>query len=84
VAARGQPRYSERHGAQVIELCGFTGINGWPRGARLICRREDLHPGATLSMFDQIHGRRHTLFLTDSTEPDIAALELATGTTLCC
>jgi hypothetical protein len=67
---------SERHGAQVVELCGFTGQNGWPAGARLICRREDPHPGATLSLFDQIQGRRHTLFLTDSTEGDIAALEL--------
>jgi Transposase DDE domain group 1 len=67
---------SERHGAEIVELCGFTGQNGWPRGARLICRREDPHPGATLSLFDQIHGRRHTLFLTDSPETDIAGLEL--------
>ena len=27
-------------------------------------------------MFDQIHGQRHTMFLTDSTDPNIAALEL--------
>jgi Transposase DDE domain group 1 len=67
---------SERHGAQVVELCGFTGQNGWPAGARLICRREDPHPGATLSLFDQIHGRRHTLFLTDDKHSDIAGLEL--------
>jgi hypothetical protein len=67
---------SERHGAQVVELCGFTGHNGWPGGARLICRREDPHPGATLSLFDQVHGRRHTLFVTDSTDDDIAGLEL--------
>lgn len=67
---------TERHGAQVVELCGFTGQNGWPAGARLICRREDPHPGATLSLFDQIHGRRHTLFLTDATDSDIAGLEL--------
>jgi hypothetical protein len=67
---------TERHGAHVVELCGFTGQNGWPAGARLICRREDPHPGATLSLFDQIQGRRHTLFLTDSTEIDIAGLEL--------
>lgn len=68
--------HSERHGAQVAELAGFTGHNGWPARARLICRREDPHPGATLSLFDQIHGQRHTLFLTDSTGTDIAALEL--------
>ena len=70
------PDGTERHGAQVVELCGFTGQNGWPPGARLICRREDPHPGATLSLFDQIHGRRHTLFLTNSTDGDIARLEL--------
>ena len=73
--------HSERHGAQVIELCGFTGTNGWPRGARLICRREDPHPGATLSLFDQIHGRRHTLFLTDSTDPTSPGSSCATVTT---
>jgi hypothetical protein len=70
------PDGSERHGAQVVELCGFTGQNGWPARARLICRREDPHPGATLSLFDQVHGRRHTLLLTDSPDGDIARLEL--------
>ena len=71
------PNGSDRHGAQVVELCGFTGNNGWPPGARLICRREDPHPGATLSLFDQVHGRRHTLFLTNSPDGDIAGLELS-------
>jgi hypothetical protein len=70
------PEGTEHHGAQVVELCGFTGQNGWPGGARLICRREDPHPGATLSLFDQIQGRRHTLFLTNSPDGDVAALEL--------
>lgn len=67
---------SGRDGAEVAELCGFTGHNGWPAGSRLVCRREDPHPGATLSLFDQVQGRRHTLFLTDSPDPDIAGLEL--------
>jgi hypothetical protein len=70
------PDDTDRHGAQVVELCGFTGQNGWPAGARLICRREDPHPGATLSLFDQVQGRRHTLLLTNSPDRDIAALEL--------
>jgi hypothetical protein len=70
------PDDTDRHGAQVVELCGFTGQNGWPAQARLICRREDPHPGATLSLFDQIHGRRHTLLLTNSDDRDVAALEL--------
>jgi hypothetical protein len=67
---------TDRHGAQVVELGGFTGQNGWPPGGRLICRREDPHPGASLSLFDQIHGRRHTLFVTTSPNSDVAGLEL--------
>jgi hypothetical protein len=66
---------TERRGAQVAEVGGLCG-GGWPTRARLICRREEPHPGATLSLFDQIHGLRHTVFLTDSADPDTAALEL--------
>ena len=65
-----------RAGAEVAEVRVYPEGSGWPPGSRLICRREDPHPGATLSIFDQIRGQRHTLFLTDSTEPDVAALEL--------
>lgn len=65
-----------RDGAEVAEIRVHGTDSGWPDRSRLICRREDPHPGATLSLFDQIQGRRHTLFLTDSTTPDIAALEL--------
>jgi len=65
-----------RRGAQIVELAGLTGADGWPGGARLICRREEPHDGATLSLFDQIHGRRHTLMLTNTIGGDIAGLEL--------
>lgn len=65
-----------RRGAQVVELAGFTGLDGWPAGARLICRREEPHDAATLSLFDQIHGLRHTLMLTNTVGRDIADLEL--------
>jgi hypothetical protein len=67
---------TDRLGAQVVELGGFTGRGGWPAGGRLICRRENPHPGASLSLFDQIHGRRHTRFLTNSPDTEIAGLEL--------
>lgn len=65
-----------RRGAQIVELAGLTGADGWPGGARVICRREEPHNGATLSLFDQIHGLRHTLMLTNTTGGDIAVLEL--------
>lgn len=65
-----------RKGAEVVEVRVHEHGSGWPERSRLICRREDPHPGATLSLFDQIRGQRHTLFLTDSTHPDIPALEL--------
>ena len=68
----GEPR----DGAQVAELTGLVPLKAWPAGTRLICRRERPHPGAQLSLFDQHHGWRHTAFLTDSQDANIAALEL--------
>ena len=64
-----------RAGAYVIELTGLVNLSGWPTGTRLICRRERPHPGAQLSLFDDHEGWRHTCFLTDQTDRDIAALE---------
>ena len=64
-----------RAGAQVVELAGPG--PGWPTGSRLICRRENPHPGAQLSLFDHLAGQRHTAFLTDADGADIAVLELA-------
>ena len=64
-----------RRGAEVIELTHLVNLNAWPEGTRLIVRRERPHPGAQLSLFDTIEGRRHTAFITDTTSGDIAALE---------
>lgn len=66
-----------REGAQVIEITGLVDLDAWPEGTRLIVRRERPHPGAQLSLFDTIEGMRHTAFITDQTDADIAALELA-------
>ena len=41
---------------------------------RLICRRERPHPGAQLS-FTDLDGHRFQCFITDQSDPDIAALE---------
>jgi len=67
--------HTHREGAKVAQIRVQDPESGWPARSRLICRREDPHPGAPLSIFDQIQGRRHTLFLTNSTEVDIAGLE---------
>jgi hypothetical protein len=67
---------SERDGAQVTELTDRVDLSSWPQGTRLIARRERPHPGAQLSVFDCETGYRHTAFITDQGDADIAALEL--------
>ena len=65
-----------REGAEVTELTDPVDLAGWPEGTRLICRRERPHPGAQLSVLDCETGYRHTAFITDQEDADIAALEL--------
>jgi len=65
----------DRDGAWVAELTARLDLSAWPAGARLICRRERPHPGAQFQIFDE-HGYRHTCFLTDQDDTNIAALEL--------
>ncbi|WP_411143267.1 IS1380 family transposase [Streptomyces sp. x-80] len=55
-----------REGAEVAELTGMIDLDGYPNGTRVIVRRERPHPGAQLSLFDQDEGRRHQVFLTDT------------------
>ncbi|GAA3348923.1 IS1380-like element ISMsm3 family transposase [Amorphoplanes nipponensis] len=60
---------SLREQAQVTELTGLidpAALAGFPAGTRLICRREVPHPGAQLSLFDQVNGMRHQVFATDT------------------
>lgn len=65
-----------REGAQVTELTDRLDLSAWPEGTRLIARRERPHPGAQLSVLDHETGYRHTAFITDQGDEDIAALEL--------
>jgi hypothetical protein len=65
----------ERKGAQVAELSDRVDLSAWPEGTRLIVRRERPHPGAQFEVFDS-EGYRHTAFITDQADVDIAALEL--------
>jgi Transposase DDE domain group 1 len=67
---------AEREGAQVTELTDRVDLSSWPEGTRLIVRRERPHPGAQLSVLDCETGYRHTAFITDQADEDIAALEL--------
>jgi hypothetical protein len=64
-----------REGAWVAELSGRVGLDAWPEGSRLICRRERPHPGAQLSFTDH-DGHRFQCFITDQPDSDLAALEL--------
>ena len=63
-----------RKGAHVAEITDLVDLATWPAGARLLVRREPLHPGAQQT-FDDINGFRFTAFLTDQTETDIALLD---------
>ncbi len=60
----------------MIDLTPKVSLKGWPAGTRLIVRRERPHPGAQLSLFDDINGRRHTAHITNQTG-EAAVLELA-------
>jgi hypothetical protein len=52
-----------RPGAWVAELTGMLDLTGWPKGMRVIVRRERPHPGAQLR-FTDIDGHRFTCFVT--------------------
>ncbi|MET9444952.1 IS1380 family transposase [Streptomyces sp. NPDC006610] len=63
-----------RDGAWVAELTGSL-LDGWPKGMRLIVRKERPHPGAQLRITDA-DGMRITCFATNTTHRPIAELEL--------
>lgn len=69
-----EPDGEIRDGAWVAELDGDV-LKGWPKGMRLIVRRERPHPGAQLRFTDD-DGLRLTTFATNTTGVPIAALEL--------
>jgi hypothetical protein len=71
-----------RDGAWVVEITDGLDLSAWPEGSRVIVRKERPHPGAQLSLFDQIEGLRHTAFITaearatEMSSRSIPALEL--------
>jgi hypothetical protein len=64
-----------RPGAWVAELTGMLDLSSWPRGMRVIVRRERPHPGAQLR-FTDIDGHRFTCFVTGTRYGQLADLEL--------
>ncbi|MGY5015135.1 IS1380 family transposase [Streptomyces sp. 900105755] len=69
-----EPSGRIRDGAWVAELDGDC-LKGWPKGMRLVVRKERPHPGAQLR-FTDADGMRLTCFATNTTHTPIAALEL--------
>ena len=69
----GQPR----DGAQVAELTAYlpSTLVGWPKGMRVIARRERPHPGAQLRLTDD-EGWRITCFATNTKGWRLADLEV--------
>jgi hypothetical protein len=71
-----EPDGEVRDGAWVAELdAGSDCLKGWPKGMRLIVRKERPHPGAQLR-FTDADGLRLTCFATNTTGQKIAQLEL--------
>ena len=66
---------TERPGAWVAELTGMLDLSSWPKGMRVIARKERPHPGAQLRITD-IDGHRFTCFATSTKRGQLADLEL--------
>jgi hypothetical protein len=64
-----------RDGAWVAELTGMLNLSAWPKGMRIIVRKERPHPGAQLRLTD-IDGHRLTCFATSTRGGQLADLEL--------
>jgi hypothetical protein len=64
-----------RKGAWVAELTGLLDLWSWPKGMRVIARKERPHPGAQLR-FTDIDGHRFTCFATDARGGQLPDLEL--------
>jgi hypothetical protein len=67
----GEPR----DGAWVAEVTDLLDLAGWPRGMRVIVRKERPHPGAQLRLTDP-DGMRVTAFATNTRRGQLCALEL--------
>ena len=69
------PDGTPREGADVAELTGLMDLAQWPKGMRVIVRRERPHPGAQLR-FEDVDGYRLTAFATNTARGQLADLEV--------
>jgi hypothetical protein len=67
----GQPR----DGAWVADVTGLLDLRCWPKGMRVIVRKERPHPGAQLRLTDAV-GHRITALATNTARGQLADLEL--------
>ncbi|MGW0701567.1 IS1380 family transposase [Streptomyces sp. NPDC002867] len=65
----------QRPGAWIAETTGMPDLSTWPKGMRLIVRKERPHPGAQLRITD-VDGNRITCFATNTQGGQLADLEL--------
>jgi hypothetical protein len=64
-----------RAGGDVAELTGLLNLSTWPDRMRVIVRRERPHPGAQLSIFEEVDGWRYQAFVTNTPTGQLAFLE---------
>ena len=64
-----------REGGDVAEITNLLDLTGWPVGMRLIVRREQPHPGAQLSLFEEADGWRYQVVATNTGVGQLAFLE---------
>jgi hypothetical protein len=64
-----------RSGAWIAELTGLLDLSSWPKGMRVIARKERPHPGPQLRFAD-IGGHMFTCFATSTRGGQLADLEL--------
>ena len=78
-AAAWTPAYDSggqvRPGAWVAEITGMLDLSSWPKGIRVIVRKERPHPGAQLR-FTDIDGHRFPCLATSTKGGQLADLEL--------
>ncbi|WP_078651515.1 IS1380 family transposase [Streptomyces xylophagus] len=66
---------TERPGAWIAEITDMPDLSTWPKGMRLVVRKERQHPGAQLR-FTDLDGLRLTCFATNTKGGQLADLEL--------
>lgn len=64
-----------REGAWVAEVTDLLNLSRWPKGMRVIIRKERPHPGAQLRLTD-VDGLRLTAFATNTSRGQLSDLEL--------